>query len=1454
MSSPRTIPPAPAPAPVPLPIAQNVPIQNPTPKKYSEGSMYEEMSPEDIEAWHRRYADFKKWRQDIPNKTQAGQAFSNPPGQSVGVRSFDHSCKESDTDTVPSTIMKNFMDAARARSGLDHQAGNMSHLPQSRLTSIKKVQSRSNLQARVETLGGSETPSSKSPSNHTVTRPPLSQKPVSSHNVAPAAIVESMKGPPIEIQPPSSKLPVKTSRLTNPQNSRSNQPTDPRPPPSQSPRPSEKLRSSVKPARPPPAPLLARPPGEANTAGHPLKPRETSHPSSTRPSRSPSEEIVPSPTPTAKYAEREAYISSALNLPLDMLAETEGGPTKIDSSSHFTTGRLDSLLGKNRSESRTKGSQRSAGSGTTLPTPNSERSSSVAGVEKADLARSNTTHSIARTTQRPETDRREHHYEGSYHLPVPGYLPGRSKTPSDATIVQAAKQPLPPSTHVSSQVTVVQPAGSHRHVSMQNTQSAGSQATIIKASRQPLPLLVTSQAIHADTIKIPVSVKTALGSPGPAARDPPTEATNIQSSQIPFSPSTSGSRGHHSAVITLKPAAEDSVGHASPRHIPLPPTVLANPSTEASQIPAAPSHRSQKPLRPALTPQQSFDGLNQAIALSRRQRDPSVGDLTAHFEPATYPLPPSGGTFFSSPEQVIAEAPRTTAHEVAFSTVQYIPPQSIDTTATASNHMAQPSTKSKSNQSNKSNKSKPPPTPSASAAAIPLPPSTILSTAHSTPRNLPSAPVPSLASPTARPPPPVTSSILPSHPIPASAIEILAPSPTSSNPTDALTEQRSLTHQALETDTHPHIHFSPGQISHSLRSDDDHVSFEVPSGSRGRLRVTLKWFRDGHRSARSSPRIAPERLSVVAEIEDRPPPLPPKTSSLMSKMMNKQPRDQSTRSKISQYHPPSEPPPQPQVRSRSTTPPSPNIHPIPEDHCPDLSPPPMKRDHPKSPTGSEQSHQHNPYYDPYYSGATLPAYAAMPQVYNMYSPPMAYRQPGAWVTNLGGPYRIAQSITQARNQPPPQNNIVESPSRESVDPPSDAESPQPLRAYSQPPAIGMNGLPQHNQTYWNVQEPKQGPSFWQKIFGKSPQQQQVDELRPEDSITVRNWARGVAPGGKPPTMIPTPYQNQVRPTILPQQGQRPTLAGTTYPGQGNNAFSAPRTTLYNVQGGYPPDYGRSRSRREPSVWEKFMYRRQTEEAIYRSPPIRRRRDLSSPVPVLPKNNKNRNIFGRRTTDDKRERMEGARFGADRNIRKEDRREETTRQDRLDQDIQRQKEKEERRRQRSLKRDAKALGLRREIFANVDQRDRPIDLGGANRQGRSGTLVGEWVGRFGRGRQRGQFPDSEAQVRKYQPTLWKDRLPFTGTKQSYQQTVVQSYQTRQQQYRQQPVRPERTQTLKRNLRITKRVQPTSRNVLGLGFESRTERTQNRAQRKGEKQGMMGMLGRLNLGNNMGNRRQ
>lgn len=67
---------------------------------------------------------------------------------------------------------------------------------------------------------------------------------------------------------------------------------------------------------------------------------------------------------------------------------------------------------------------------------------------------------------------------------------------------------------------------------------------------------------------------------------------------------------------------------------------------------------------------------------------------------------------------------------------------------------------------------------------------------------------------------------------------------------------------------------SNSQFSGTYRSDEDQVSFEVPQGSRLRLRLTLKWLKDGSRRG-SSTNGGTSRRERSVQRSDKPPAVPP---------------------------------------------------------------------------------------------------------------------------------------------------------------------------------------------------------------------------------------------------------------------------------------------------------------------------------------------------------------------------------------------------------------------------------------------------------------------------------------------------------------------------------------------------------------------------------------------------
>ncbi|WVR00363.1 hypothetical protein IAU59_007506 [Kwoniella sp. CBS 9459] len=1312
MSTPRNPPPAPPGAGVvPLPAPRDPTKKD---KDYSEGSMYEDMSQEDIDAWHRRYAEFKRWRQEIPNRA-GGVAVGVSPSMSLGVGSADWEWRESsECGTVPSTIVER--ERKKVGSGtMGPQAEPPAPMPPSAKSKGSQSQPQAlkskipqGQQARVSTQSHSTTIPSQPPTK-TTSRPPLQQKTSISQNLAQSHVpvrptpTQPPKVPTIEIQPPSNKL--QERRLPTRQSSNAT-------------------------VRPSPSPVLAQPPKTATQvvkSGPLTKSKGESKTPSARSNgsavSSPGELVVPSPTPSAKYAEREAYINSALSLPLDMLTEKEEGhhrppPPQVESSSQLTTSRLDSLLGRSRSDKQTQkiGSQRSTSS-TTLPSIKSDRLDERQAQHRLDsviegeprLARSKTTTAVpVRSHVGPS--HRGHLYEASDHLPVPGMQAARSRTPTDTTVKHAANRPLPPSTTAQSKAPTMAEAASRplppstipplsqtstvklnmidrvtaapsaphnaqTRTRTQPTQHPPSDATVIKAARAPLPLSVPSHASHTEHIQVPVSVKTSLASSGPNTKAPPTDATVTRAAHVPLPASTARRTITQASAQSDRTIREDKgevAQRAAPSQVPLPPTAASELAPPAASRPSSAAtgvltHRQQMPLpRPALTPQSSFDGLSRT--LSRKTRDPSMPDLTARFEPAMYPLPPSGATIFSSPEAMTYAEARIGEHEVAFRTVEYIP-QAEPKSGVPSIAPSTPA--APAGQSLK------PATARSAASARPRPKCTSVQ-ARETPLP-PSRDAPASVGPDLRQPLSVQQhvSLLPS----ATMLDAeagrphVAPPVPSKNPSGASrrplpTSESGSPQSPSGPRVHPHIHFSPGQVSQSLRSEDGHVSFEVPSGTRGRLRVTLKWLRDGARSDRGSPPTGGRTLAVIDE-DDRAPPVPPKTSSLMSRVIGRSGRTQSQpwtgepRSKLSSgtttnsaqdrrrsVEEAGNQQPSAAGRSREDA-----EHPISLSERPILDAPSQKRDDPKYsssvdkfPPDQQAQQQHHPsgpapalLYNPYYSGATLPAYRPgpqVPQVYNMMSPPFGYPQPGPGPGNAVAVPQMGWDAYRPMVQPG-QPNDPDSPARQSIDPPSDNGDDQPAppmlpnMQYPYPQArprmmgMGEYGPGAQGQPAWYGQGPTR-PNIWQRMF-KRPSQD--GPSGPEDNTTIRNWRKEVAPG-RAPTVIPnpSPYKN-APPTVGPSltvraEGYgrtRPIMAPTVFPGtrdQGMQYSPGPGTTLYDARYGYVGGGSQRRDRdreRSPSVWEKLMVRRQVDEAIYASPPRRREgRNLPDPAPMPPR--------------------------------------------------------------------------------------------------------------------------------------------------------------------------------------------------------------------------------------------
>lgn len=93
---------------------------------------------------------------------------------------------------------------------------------------------------------------------------------------------------------------------------------------------------------------------------------------------------------------------------------------------------------------------------------------------------------------------------------------------------------------------------------------------------------------------------------------------------------------------------------------------------------------------------------------------------------------------------------------------------------------------------------------------------------------------------------------------------------------------------------------SNSQFSGTYRSDEDQVSFEVRQGPRRRLRVTLKWLKDGSRRG-SSTNGGTSRRERSVQRSDKPPAVPPKELFCQEGSYNsKLPRQKSYRDGVYQ--------------------------------------------------------------------------------------------------------------------------------------------------------------------------------------------------------------------------------------------------------------------------------------------------------------------------------------------------------------------------------------------------------------------------------------------------------------------------------------------------------------------------------------------------------------------------
>lgn len=254
--------------------------------------------------------------------------------------------------------------------------------------------------------------------------------------------------------------------------------------------------------------------------------------------------------------------------------------------------------------------------------------------------------------------------------------PQSTKTPaanptvaSEATYVRATRLPLPPSTIVTD---LAQISGSTKEVPMTRTSTSRplsrrtsvQQTKAAAGSLQSLPSLpAVSEATYVQAPqKPPSSSRTAA--PRKNSTQPPSAVQQVaddtalersypQSRQTTRTDHSAGSSPQRGDVPILladscraqspqdamsaiaEPVNGSSVQVTQSRRL-LPSHATSNTAITPTQRPHSPQHRLQTPLpRSALSHQSS------GIGLSREHRIPSGANLTAHFEPESYPMPAS---------------------------------------------------------------------------------------------------------------------------------------------------------------------------------------------------------------------------------------------------------------------------------------------------------------------------------------------------------------------------------------------------------------------------------------------------------------------------------------------------------------------------------------------------------------------------------------------------------------------------------------------------------------------------------------------------------------------------------------------------------------------------------------------------------------------------------------------
>ena len=362
------------------------------------------------------------------------------------------------------------------------------------------------------------------------------------------------------------------------------------------------------------------------------------------------------------------------------------------------------------------------------------------------------------------------------------------------------------------------------------------------------------------------------------------------------------------------------------------PGVIAHvPQASEKQSVHVPAHRQQMPLpRPAIAYSHTFNG--PVASLGRRNRYPSTTNLTARFEPAMYPLPLSINTM-SHHDAAPAPLPNPPGPHPAPSTVgsQIEMGNYVDTPVLSTPFVHRsddtPLVRRSAEQLGQSPDTGSGAAYKSSSAEVPRLNENALVTSKERP--LPPCPAPS---------PSMSKDLQTEGHVSVSRapdVDIFTESVIQVSAADRMkNSSSSIPFLAVSQSTSDLVFRGQGEGQPDrTRWDDDHVSFEVPSGKRGRLRVSLAWLRDA-----GSPRRP-----------HRPPPLPPVPTKSPIRPVNRLPEISSN----------SEP-----SKVILNEPPAPTVV--------------------------------NQWNNPYYPSPVIPHYASQ-RVHQMQTPmpPFPYQQPGA---------------------------------------------------------------------------------------------------------------------------------------------------------------------------------------------------------------------------------------------------------------------------------------------------------------------------------------------------------------------------------------------------------------------------------------------------------------------------